>query len=161
MALADFEALHGGRNDAWAMLLAFDILELDGKDLRGQPLLERKRRLHRVLRSAKGDGLQFVEHVEGDASKIFEQVCRLGLEGIVCKRADSIYRAGRSRAWLKIKNPQHASIARIRDAIEAGTFGAVSVNGTPHPARMVDSFCFRCSPKESRTQSRLQPAMRN
>jgi ATP-dependent DNA ligase len=120
--VSDFAALHGGRNDAWAMLLAFDILELDGNDLRTLPLSERKRRLRRVLRGARGDGLQLVEHLEGDATKIFEQVCRMGLEGIVCKRADSTYRAGRSRAWLKVKNTQHPSIARIRDAIEAGTF---------------------------------------
>ena len=105
--VGDFGTLHGRTNDAWAILLAFDLLEIEGEDLRDQPLVERKRRLRQLL-SRRDDGLQYVEFLEGDGATIFEHACRLGLEGIVCKRADSPYRAGPSKkTWLKVKNRAH------------------------------------------------------
>ena len=84
--VSDFDALHSRAKDDWAMHLAFDILELDGTDLRGLPLVERKRRLKALL-GRQDDGLQFVEHLEGNSGEIFKAACRLGLEGIVSKRA--------------------------------------------------------------------------
>ena len=63
-----------------------------------------------------------VEFLEGDGATIFAHACRLGLEGIVCRRADSPYRAGPSKTWLKVKNRAHPSIARVKDAIELGRF---------------------------------------
>ena len=99
------------------MLLAFDILELDGTDLRDLPLVERKRRLKALL-GRQDDGLQFVEHLEGDGAEIFKAACRLGLEGIVSKRADSAYRAGRSKMWLKIKNRNHPALIRVAESFE-------------------------------------------
>ena len=119
--MSDFDALHGRTNDGWAILLAFDLLEIEGEDLRDQPLVERKRRLRQLL-SRRDDGLQYVEFLEGDGATIFEHACRLGLEGIVCKRADSPYRAGPSKTWLKVKNRAHPSIARVKDAIESVRF---------------------------------------
>jgi bifunctional non-homologous end joining protein LigD len=104
---------------ASATLLAFDVLQLDGIDLRGLPLIERKLRLRKLL-ARRSDGVQLVEHLEGDGAMIFEHACRLGLEGIVCKRTDSPYRAGPSKTWLKVKNRAHPSIGRMRDATEAG-----------------------------------------
>ena len=98
-------------------LKAFDVLEVDGADLREMPLLERKRILKQLL-SRRDHGIQFVDHLAGNGAHIFEHACRMGLEGIVSKRADSPYRAGRSKIWLKIKNRSHPSIARIRDAID-------------------------------------------
>ena len=86
-------------------------------------------------------GLQYVEFLEGDGATIFEHACRLGLEGIVCKRADSPYRAGPSKTWLKVKNRAHPSVARVKDAIEAGEISTAIVSATPifapslHPAR--------------------------
>jgi ATP-dependent DNA ligase len=119
--VSDFDALHSRTHDAWAIMLAFDLLELNGEDLRDRPLLDRKRRLRKLL--ARGDGgLRFVEHLEGDGAAIFAHACRLGLEGIVSKRADSRYRAGPSRVWLKVKNAHHPSIARIKEAIESRSF---------------------------------------
>jgi bifunctional non-homologous end joining protein LigD len=97
------------------MLLAFDLLELDGTDLRDLPLIERKRRLRRLL-ARRDDGLQFVDHLEGDGDEIFDCACRLGLEGTVSKRADPVCRAGPS---LKIKNGAHPSIARVAEALRA------------------------------------------
>ncbi len=73
------------------MHMAFDILERHGADLRGLSLVERKRRLRTLLRR-QDDGLQFVEHLEGDGGEIFEAACRLGLEGMVSKRTDSASR---------------------------------------------------------------------
>ena len=114
--LDDFDALHSRKNDEWAMLLAFDLIELDGQDLRDRPLLERKHRLRSLL--ARADhGLQYVEHLHGDGSMIFEEVCRMGLEGIVSKRADSIYRGGQSRAWRKVKNREHPAYLRVVEAL--------------------------------------------
>jgi hypothetical protein len=63
--VSDFDALHSRSKDDWAMLLAYDILELDGTDLHDLPLVQRKRRLKALL-GRQDDGLQFVEHLEGD-----------------------------------------------------------------------------------------------
>ena len=63
-----------GTHDGWAILLAFDLLEIGGEDLRDQPLVERKRRLRRLLRR-RDDGLQYVEFLEGDGATIFAHVC--------------------------------------------------------------------------------------
>ena len=59
--------------------------------------------------------IQFVEHLTGDGPTVFEHVCRMGLEGIVSKRTDAPYRSGRSRAWLKTKNPASAAVRRERE----------------------------------------------
>ena len=91
--VSDFNTLHSRSKDDWAMHLAFDILELDGTDLRDLPLVERKRRPRTLLRRQDDDGLQFVEHLEGEGAAMFEAACRIGLEGIVSKRADSAYKA--------------------------------------------------------------------
>ncbi len=115
--VSDFKALHSRSKDDWAMHLAFDILELDGTDLRDLPLVERKRRLKALLRR-QDDGLQFVEHLEGDGPAIFEAACQLGLEGIVSKRADSAYKAGPSKMWLKTKNRNHPALIRVAESFD-------------------------------------------
>ncbi|MBB4152715.1 bifunctional non-homologous end joining protein LigD [Sphingomonas jinjuensis] len=80
---------------------AFDLLEQDGEDLAGLPLVERKERLRAIIGD---DGrLQFAEHVLGSGEELFAAMCREGLEGVVSKRGDAPYRSGRSRGWLKIK----------------------------------------------------------
>jgi bifunctional non-homologous end joining protein LigD len=112
---ADFNKLHSRLHDDNAVLCAFDLLELNGEDLRDLPLLERKKRLKKVLGKGKR-GLQYVDHWEGDGAKLFEQVCRLGLEGIVSKRVDSRYRAGNSQHWIKTKNRGHPALNRVADS---------------------------------------------
>lgn len=107
----DFDALHSRTADENAVALAFDLL-FAGEDIRRQPLIERKKELRWVLRSAR-EGLQYVEHIEGDGAKMFEAVCKLGLEGIVSKRATSVYRSGPSRTWIKIKNPNSSAATRV------------------------------------------------
>ena len=83
---------------------AFDLLFLDGKDLRKLPLLERKQLLQTLLESASADSpLRYSTHIIGHGPKVFGEICRSGGEGIICKRADAPYRPTRSRDWLKVK----------------------------------------------------------
>jgi ATP-dependent DNA ligase len=65
-----------------------------------------------VLRNAR-DGIQYVEHTEGDGAEMFEAVCKLGLEGIVSKRATSVYKSGSSKTWIKVKNPKSSAATRV------------------------------------------------
>ena len=80
-------------------------------------VIERKRRLIRLLGKTKRitAAIRLVEHLTGDGPTVFEHVCRLGFEGIVSKRADSHYRSGPSRAWLKSKNPESEAARRERE----------------------------------------------
>jgi ATP-dependent DNA ligase len=112
--VADFERLHSREHDGRAFLRAFDLLELDGEDLRPSPLFERKAALRRLLRRAK-TGIHFVDHLEGDGAKVFAHACELGLEGIISKDRTRSYRSGRSNTWLKIKNPQAPGMLRFED----------------------------------------------
>ena len=91
------------------------MIEHDGVDLRNLPLIERKRRLVKLLGKAQRRGIRFVEHLAGDGPTIFEHVCRMGLEGIVSKRTHAPYRSGPSRTWLKCKNPESAAVRRERE----------------------------------------------
>jgi bifunctional non-homologous end joining protein LigD len=110
---SDFDRLHSGANDASVFLYAFDLIELNGEDLRPAPLELRKSKLEKLL--AHSDGIRFSEHLDGDGAIIFAHACKLGLEGIVSKRRDLPYRSGRCRAWVKIKNPASAAVLRIQD----------------------------------------------
>jgi DNA ligase D-like protein (predicted ligase) len=79
----------------------FDILEVDGKDLSGQVLGERRDTLTKLVRSSSA--LQHSEAWRGDSQQRFAAACSSGWEGLIAKRADSPYVAGRSRTWLKLK----------------------------------------------------------
>ncbi len=82
----------------------FDLLHLDGRNLRGLPLLERKEILAQVLSGTPAGGpIRISEHMEGDAKTVFDGACRLGLEGIISKFATGKYVSGRSTSWLKLK----------------------------------------------------------
>ena len=112
--IAQFDALHSRVMDHTAVACAFDLMMLDGNDLRRKPLAERKATLRKVLRRTKG-GIQYVEHTEGDGAEMFKAICKLGLEGIVSKRIDAPYRSGPSKSWIKVKNPKAAAATRIID----------------------------------------------
>ncbi len=79
----------------------FDLLELDGRDLRSRPLLERKSELRHALQFQ--GRLRFTPHRRGDGEQALREACRRGWEGLIAKRADSRYVASRSRDWLKLK----------------------------------------------------------
>jgi bifunctional non-homologous end joining protein LigD len=94
-------ALSAGR-EAQLVYFAFDLLWLDGEDLRALPLLERKARLAEVLEGQKRT-VRYSDHVVGDGPAFFARAGELKLEGIISKRAESVYKAGRTKDWLKVK----------------------------------------------------------
>jgi ATP-dependent DNA ligase len=108
-----FDRLRYRHHDGAVFLYAFDLIELNGDDLRHEPLITRKATLASVVSKA-APGIRFNEHFEHDGPIVFAHACKLGLEGIVSKRKESRYRSGRTPDWLKTKNP--ASPAAKRDA---------------------------------------------
>jgi bifunctional non-homologous end joining protein LigD len=109
--LAIFDLIRGYGSKASAVLCAFDLLDLDGKDLRREPIEERKRLLAKLLH---GSHLSIVlnEHFEDDGAAVYRAACQLGCEGIVSKRLGSPYRSGRSPQWVKVKNPNAPAVKR-------------------------------------------------
>ena len=96
-------------------LYAFDLLELDGHDMRREPWSVRRWKLARLLRGA-GHGVQLSDHMEGhDGQAAFRHACAMGLEGIVAKRRDRPYRSGRSPDWIKVKNPDAPAASRVME----------------------------------------------
>jgi ATP-dependent DNA ligase len=112
--LSVFDVLRWRLHDHAAVLCAFDLIELDGRDLRAQPLERRKATLADLLRGVQ-DGIAFNQHFVGDGAIIFQHACALGCEGIVSKWLTSPYRSGRVNHWLKIKNPDAPAVRRERE----------------------------------------------
>jgi bifunctional non-homologous end joining protein LigD len=118
--LAVFELIRGHDSKTSAVLCAFDLLELDGRDLRRRPIEERKGLLAKLLHdpnlsldaAMKKSGIVLNQHFEEDGAIVFGEACRLGCEGIVSKRLGSIYRSGRSPLWLKVENPNAPAVKR-------------------------------------------------
>ncbi|WFU26327.1 RNA ligase family protein [Bradyrhizobium sp. CB1717] len=110
--VSDFDALHSRRHDEEVQLYAFDLLALGGEDLRPLPLEMRKTNLARLLRG-RPDGM-FVAPFESGAigPDLFRAACDLRLEGIISKRRDRPYIAGRTREWVKVKNRTHPAMSR-------------------------------------------------
>ena len=103
--IPDFQALRrelSQKDSKRLVYLAFDLLYLDGRDLRQKSYVERKGELQELLTDA-AEILSYVEYLEGDGDEAFRHACQLGLEGLVCKRRDSPYRSGRQDFWVKLK----------------------------------------------------------
>lgn len=103
--LPDYQALErelGNPGSPRLIFYAFDLLHLNGSDLRQQPLLERKAALEKLLKDS-APTLTYAEHLEVSGKDMFAHACRMGLEGIVSKRADSPYRSGVQTSWVKVK----------------------------------------------------------
>jgi bifunctional non-homologous end joining protein LigD len=109
--VASFDLVRHHRANDSVFLYAFDLIELNGDDLRRDPLEVRKATLASVLAKA-GPGIRFNEHIDGDGPTVFAHACKMGLEGIVSKRKDSAYRSGRSPDWLKKKNSAAPAVKR-------------------------------------------------
>ena len=109
--VASFDLVRHHRANDSVFLYAFDLIELNGDDLRRDPLEVRKATLRSMLAKA-GLGLRFNEHLGGDGPTVFAHACKMGLEGIVLKRKDSPYRSGRSPDWLKMKNADAPAVKR-------------------------------------------------
>jgi bifunctional non-homologous end joining protein LigD len=103
--ISDFEALQAALRSKATLLIfyAFDLLHLDGRDLRELSLVERRAKLQKLLASDPASPLQFSEEFVGDAAAFFRACAAHELEGIVSKLATSRYRSGRSKTWLKTK----------------------------------------------------------
>src|SRR3954467_4178576 len=97
-------ALSDGKT-AGLVYFVFDLLFLDGRDLRGLPLTERKAQLEQLLaENLPGSSrIRYVEHYESSGKEMLEAVCRMGLEGVISKRADAPYKSGRGHDWTKAK----------------------------------------------------------
>src|SRR5262249_42292900 len=109
--MPSFDRIRYRRHDASVFLYAFDLIELNGDDLRREPLEVRKATLASVLTKA-APGLRLNDHIEADGPTVFAHACKMGLEGIVSKRKTSTYRSGRSPDWLKSKNPTCEAVRR-------------------------------------------------
>jgi bifunctional non-homologous end joining protein LigD len=113
--ISDFNALHSSKQNHEVQLCAFDVLAMDGEDLRSLALSKRKANLDRLPRG-RSDGI-FVNPFEQGAigPDLFRAACDMGLEGLVSKRGDRPYRGGRSNDWIKVKNRQHHAFNRLME----------------------------------------------
>lgn len=105
---SSFQALQAALGDGGKpeeiVAYVFDLLHLDGQDLTGLPLTERKKKLEILLKKSKQKSwLLYSAHIAGDGEAMFAKACETGLEGIVSKRANALYVAGRQKSWVKIK----------------------------------------------------------
>jgi bifunctional non-homologous end joining protein LigD len=101
------------------IFIAFDLLYLNGKDLRALPLIERKAMLKSLIRRKRAR-MFYLDHVEGDGRLLFEEVVKMDLEGIVCKRKDSPYKVTEkpSRYWIKVKNSRYSQLEGREELFE-------------------------------------------
>jgi bifunctional non-homologous end joining protein LigD len=109
--LSVFELIRYRQHDHAVTLCAFDLLQIDGEDLRREPIEVRKQTLKGLLRRAH-PGIAFNRHFDVDGAIVYRQACALGCEGIVSKQLGSPYRSGRVDQWLKIKNPTAPAVKR-------------------------------------------------
>jgi bifunctional non-homologous end joining protein LigD len=111
-----FDALRNCKGQAAIAFYAFDLLYFDGEDVSQYPLHVRKAALKRILRKAKTGRIRFTEHIEAQGERLFNELEAMQLEGMVCKRKDSVYAFTRSRMWLKVKT--NAGRAEMQKRIE-------------------------------------------
>lgn len=116
--ISNFNALHSGKCNHEVQLYAFDLLAVDGNDLRELPLLERKAKLDKLL-TRRQEGIFLSSFEQGEIGPdLFRHACLMGLEGLVSKRLDRPYRGGRSKDWIKMKNRKHPAMERVMESIK-------------------------------------------
>ena len=127
---SDFAALvddlERGRQDRF-VYFAFDLLHLDGFDVVEAPLVERKRVLAALLAEAGAGPIAYSEHLDVEGEEMFRRIAAMDLEGIVSKRADSPYRSGRSKSWLKIKRVKRETMAIVGYALTGERLASLHV----------------------------------
>jgi len=101
--VTSFGGLHENTPGSKLVYFAFDLLHLDGRDLRPSPIEERKEELRKLLGRGKSGTIRYATHVVGNGEAFFRHATELGLEGMVSKRRGSPYRPGRNTDWLKTK----------------------------------------------------------
>ena len=112
--LSIFELLRYRRHDHAAVLCAFDLIAVEGWDLRRQPIEDRKQFLAKLLQKSH-HGMAVNQTFQGEGDAIYRHACTLGCEGIVSKRAGSPYQAGRTEHWIKTKNPLSPAVRREKE----------------------------------------------
>jgi bifunctional non-homologous end joining protein LigD len=125
-------ALESGRSDEM-VFIAFDLLHLNGVDVRAAPLVDRKDLLAAILKKSRSKRLRYSEHFATDGATMLEAACKLGLEGIISKRADLPYRSGRQSDWLKSK-------CILTDEYVIGGFTVSNVDSKAVGALVVGTF---------------------
>jgi bifunctional non-homologous end joining protein LigD len=114
--ISDFNGVHSRKHDDEVQFYAFDMLVSDGEDIRKLPLTMRKTNLSRLL-ARRVDGIFLSDFEQGEIGPdLYRHACLMGLEGLVSKRRESTYRAGRSPHWVKVKNRQHPAMHRVMEA---------------------------------------------
>ena len=115
--ISDFDGLHSRRHNDEVQLYAFDILSLVGDDLRDLPPHLRKNNLARLL-ARRPEGIFPSDFEQGEIGPdLFRKACEFQLEGLVSKHRDRPYRGGPSKHWIKVKNPKHAAMRRVKEAL--------------------------------------------
>ncbi len=132
---SNFSALQKAlKTGASTRLYAFDLIELDGKDLSRKPLVARKAKLKTLLDTLGVTAtVQYSEHVRGNSAHVLAAMCRAGQEGIIAKEANAAYRSGRTRSWLKVKCTK-------RQEFVIGGYTPSSKRGRPFASLLVGTF---------------------
>lgn len=114
--VSDFDGLHSRKYDDQVQLYAFDAMMLDGDDLRKLPLSMRKTNLAQLL-ARRPEGIFMAPFEQGEIGPdLFRKACEFGLEGLVSKHRERAYRPGTSPSWVKVKNPKHPAMKRVKEA---------------------------------------------
>ena len=127
-SLSALEQALSSRHTEQLIFIAFDLIHLDGHDLTRVPLIQRKKALRELLGAVpENSPLQLSDYLIGRGAALFAEACRMGLEGIVCKRTDATYRPGRSTTWLKVKSRLQGEfvIVGYTESKPAGGLGAL------------------------------------
>ena len=138
---ASFQALQNAFDagaDSNIVYYVFDAPFLDGKDLRQLPLRERKAKLRKVLENTKN--IRFSDDLTGSAQEVLDHACKLKLEGLIGKQADSVYVAGRTRSWIKLKCRLRQDFVIVGATAPKGSrhgFGALLVGVYDKPRHLV------------------------
>ncbi|MBV8594126.1 MAG: DNA ligase D, partial [Caulobacteraceae bacterium] len=141
------EDLSSGRADRF-LFYAFDLLHLDGYDLRERKLIDRKRLLQALIGEASNGVLRLSHHFEESGGVVLKHACRLGLEGVISKVRDSPYRSGRGKSWIKSKCSASQEVViggyvpstAMRDAIGSLVLGVHDGGGFRYVGRVGTGF---------------------
>jgi bifunctional non-homologous end joining protein LigD len=98
------------------VFFAFDLVWLDGVDLRQAPLVDRKKKLRKLVERSECSEILYAQHIERNGKLLFEEVCERNLEGMVAKRRMSVYA---EHGWLKIKNPNYSQSEGRQEIFQA------------------------------------------
>jgi bifunctional non-homologous end joining protein LigD len=115
--VSQFYSLLSGKGEP--IFYAFDLLWIDGQDLRNLPLIERKKHLARLVKSSGCKQLLYAQHIEREGKWLFAEICSRDLEGIVAKRKMGVYKDD-GTGWLKIKNPAYSQAEGRQELFERG-----------------------------------------